>query len=133
MKEKKRLLIIRSAPLNQIKRHLNTISKFFATYNIDLLTQTSTRNYVNQNFNFKKVFYTNKERLSIFYLRFYLLKSIILRRYDVILIPFTNINGEGYANVIWLSLLLDLIAAPNKYLAWLMRQEHRTKNRLRLV
>jgi hypothetical protein len=97
----KKLLIIRSASMQQLDKNLTEIKQKYPSYEIHMLTHEHSIKLVEKYESIKKIYiYPYKEGFSI--------KRKVLElkneRFDIILIPVTNISGAGFFNVLHFSL-----------------------------
>jgi hypothetical protein len=99
----KRLLIIRSASMQQLDKNLKTIIKKFPDYEYHMLTHEHSVKLVEKYDVIKKIIvYPYKESFSIKRK----VPELKKETYDVVIIPVTNLTGSGFFNVFQFSLSL---------------------------
>ncbi|MED1420456.1 hypothetical protein [Bacillus smithii] len=98
-----KLLIIRSASMQQLDKNLKTIMQKFPDYEYHMLTHEHSVKLVEKyNFIKKIIVYPYKESFSIKRQ----VPELKKETYDVVIIPVTNITGAGFFNVFQFSLSL---------------------------
>jgi len=100
-----KVLIVRSAPVSYVRDILPAVMDRFGTPRIEVLTNSVARPELLKFLEEGQVIIYPKEKLSLFKTR----PSLLMRlsgKYRAVIVPYTNLWGEGYRNVELMGLAL---------------------------
>ena len=93
-----KVLIIRSAPASYLKDILPEVKDRFGDPTIEVLTNSLARPELTKFLKDDQIIIWPKEKFGILKMNYYLFTSLFTK-FDAIIIPYTNLWGEGYRNV----------------------------------
>lgn len=95
----KRILIIRSAPIQRVSELIQNLKERFSQAHITLLIQPSIQSKLTENSNVDLVLGLREGKFNLSKFPFTLMVKIIRKRYDLFIIPYNNLMGVGYSQI----------------------------------